>query len=126
LSSGFIEEALKTILREYARHTAVTTSGYVIKQLDYFRNPKTDYIRELVRAFDETWGDAFSAKIEGEFADAVDSIVNNRNRIAHGLDVGISYGTVSDYYRAACEVIKLIDDHFQVPRSMPRQRGNRR
>ena len=100
-------------MSDYARRTAVTTSNYVAIQLERFRNPKMEYISQLIGAFDQNWEPTFRQLVLGAPADSVDSIVNNRNRIAHGENVGISYVTIKDYFRDALTVIELIDERFQ-------------
>jgi hypothetical protein len=50
-----------------------------------------------------------AAETVGARKDAVDSVVNNRNRIAHGENVGISYVRIKEYYDRVVEVIELID-----------------
>jgi hypothetical protein len=103
---------VRTILGDYAKRTAVTTSDYVSKQLRSFRNPKYEEIMQVIIAFDKTWAEAFGSAANGAPSDAINSIVNNRNQIAHGENVGISYHTIKEYHDNAIKVIELIDDKF--------------
>lgn len=114
LSSGFIETSVRTIFADYARHTAVNTSDYVVGQLERFQNPKAETIAQLVGSFEKSWESTFRAEIEGAPADSLNSIVDNRNKIAHGENVGISYHTIEGYLRNATKVIELIDEKFRI------------
>jgi hypothetical protein len=66
-------------------------------------------ILQVCRAFDQDWAEHLAAETVGARKDAVDSVVNNRNRIAHGENVGISYVRIKEYYDRVVEVIELID-----------------
>lgn len=112
LCSGFIEVAIRTIFVDYARRTAVTTSDYVSRQLRGFRNPKSEEITQIIIAFDKTWSETFIREVDGAPSDSINSIVDNRNQIAHGENVGISYHTIKEYHDNAMKVIRLIDDKF--------------
>lgn len=113
LCSGFIEIAVRSILSDYAKRTASTTSDYVSAQLDRFQNPKSEAIAQLIGTFDKSWESVFRQRIEGAPFDSVNSIVDNRNKIAHGENVGISFHTLKGYFENAKKVIELIDERFQ-------------
>lgn len=111
LVSGFLEASLRIVISEYARKRATDDVGnYVESQLSEFRNPNMERILKLVRSFNPAWADELEATVEGEIKDAVDSIVSNRNIIAHGDDVGISFSRISDYYKRAVKVIDWLND----------------
>lgn len=114
LCSGFLETSIRTILSTYARSTAKTTSEYVSAQLNRFQNPKAEAITQLVAAFDKSWEESFRNKIAGAPADSLNSIVENRNKIAHGENVGISLVTLESYFSNAIKVVELIDERFHV------------
>lgn len=52
-------------------------------------------------------------RTEGELKDAVDAVIANRNKIAHGGDVGITYATIRSYYRNAVSTIEIIEEQLQ-------------
>ena len=100
LSSGLIEQATVLLLDAYARRRSGTqVASYVSSQLSRLQNTKFDDILTLLGRFDSTWREYFISNTPPEQKDAIDSIVNNRNQIAHGGQVGISLGTFSEYYR---------------------------
>ena len=110
LVSGFIEVSVQRIYGQYARAKAVpAVANFVETELKYFQNPKMGKILELTKSFSAEWEEALRKKVEGERQDAVDSIVDNRNRIAHGQDVGISFVVVKRYYESVVKVIELIN-----------------
>lgn len=67
-------------------------------------------ILQLLRAFNSTWANQLKSLTEGELKDAIDGIKANRDLIAHGENVGITYTTIHRYYQNALMVVELIED----------------
>jgi hypothetical protein len=110
LVSGFLETSVCAIYGEFARKAASPyVANFVKCELDSFQNPKMGKILELTRAFNPLWADELETATEGELRDAVDSIVANRNQIAHGRDVGITYTRIKNYYEGAIKVVDLVE-----------------
>ncbi len=66
-------------------------------------------ILQFVGAFSKDWAESIKSSTQGEIKDQVDSLVANRNRIAHGRDVGLSHFRLREYYRSALRVIELVE-----------------
>ena len=114
LVSGFIEIAVRETYSEYSKKQASTNvSNFVAGNLSRFRNPKMGRILEITGQFSEDWRLGLEGLTEGEQKDAVDSVVDNRNRIAHGENVGLSYSILKEYYRNVVKVVDAIEN--QIP-----------
>lgn len=110
LVSGYIEVSVREIVYTYAQNKSHEyVANFVQSNLKRLRNPKMENILQLVGSFSQTWRDSIQKSVEGELKDAVDSVVSNRNQIAHGGDVGITYGQINYYYNKSVEVIKLLE-----------------
>lgn len=106
LVSGFLENAITAIYVTYADKRATPyVINYVEAQLERFRNPTMERILQVSGAFNRDWRNDIEAKLSQEVKDAVDSIVNIRNQIAHGESTGITYATIKNYYD---NVLKLV------------------
>lgn len=111
LVSGFIENSVRAIYSQYAKNKANTNiANFVERKLDDLQNPKMEKILQLTGAFSAEWESTLRKNTEGALKDAIDSIVANRNNIAHGQDVGITYARIKDYYHKAFKVIKMIEE----------------
>ena len=75
-------------------------------------NPKAERLLIFVGFFDPNWRNQLEEYISGERKDALDSIVNLRNDIAHGKSVGITYDRIKRYYDNGREVVEFINDMF--------------
>ena len=111
LVSGFLENSISTIYIEYAKKKATPQIvNFVEKKLEKFQNPKMEKIFQLMDSFDKKWGDQLRTKTEGEIKDAVNSIVDLRNRIAHGKFVNTTYITIKNYYQSSKKLLDVIED----------------
>jgi|SRR5438552_7125557 len=110
LVSGFIETSVIAIYTKYAEDKSTKQiASYVERQLDRFQNPTMERILSLTYSFSTDWGHELKKATEGELKAAIDSIVANRNNIAHGQDVTITYARIHEYYKSAVKVIEMID-----------------
>lgn len=107
--SGYLEVSIRELLGRYAEQCAAKSiSSYVRCQLRFFQNPKTEPIIQLVTSFDATWGESLKEFVEEELGDAVNSIVANRNNIAHGIDIGITIARLRGWYDKSNEVLDFL------------------
>jgi len=108
--SGFIETAVRATYTAYARKKAAPyVANYACAKLGKLSNPKMQDICELTRSFNETWGNRLEKATDGDIKDAVDSIVANRNQIAHGRDVGMSFARVKKYYGSVVKMVEIVE-----------------
>jgi hypothetical protein len=114
LINGFLEVSVRSIYGHYARTKAAPfVANYVEKQLKDFQNPKMGKILDLTKSFNAQWEIDLKIATEGERKDSIDSIVDNKNRIAHGEWVGITYATIKRYYINALSVVELIEQQCE-------------
>lgn len=110
LVSGFLETSIRTIFASYASKRADTkVAGFVTAQLGFLQNAKMGNILELVGKFSAEWARQLEIKTQGKIRAAVNSIVANRHKIAHGEDVSLGLAGLKDYYKSAKELVKLIE-----------------
>lgn len=110
LVCGYVEVSLRDILQEYTRaRTSREVGRYVGRQLGRFRNPRMEGILHLVGGFSQDWAENIRTETQGRLKDHVDSLVANRNQIAHGENVGLSYTQLQGYYQSALTVIELVE-----------------
>jgi hypothetical protein len=67
-------------------------------------------ILELAGHFDSKWRECIFDKADIELKDAVDSVMAQRNLIAHGVNTGISYTRIKEYYKSIVKLVELIEN----------------
>lgn len=110
LVSGFLETSIRTIFARYSsERTHPRVAAFVTAQLGFLQNPKMGKILELVGKFSAEWAEQLEIDTQGEIKAAVNSIVANRNRIAHGEDVSLGMVGLVGYYKSAKKLVRLIE-----------------
>ena len=114
LVSGYLEASCRDIFGNFAKNqSSPAVHRFVARQLDQYYNLKADRFIQLANSFDPERGRKIEQDGEfGKLKDAVDSIVANRNNVAHGRDTGISLAVIKDYYERAGRFIRLIESAF--------------
>lgn len=114
LASGYLENAINYYFSEFARtksHEYV--SNYVKDTLKDFMNPKMAKILALTESFSKEWKEKLESFVEGERKDAIDSIVANRNNIAHGRQIGLTVTRMKRYFDKSQEVVDFIKERVK-------------
>ena len=118
LISGFMEQAVKEMLLEYASNNA---SPRIIKYVEgtwpESKNMKCDAIREILRNFDSNWEKNFENWLESnERKKEINEIISWRNAVAHGQEANarnVSLASVTQKFRIACDLVDFIDKLLQ-------------
>ena len=112
LVSGYLEISIRTIYQQYARtNSNPKVAQFVEKRLKGFQNPKMEKIVQLAYSFSPEWGLSLENSVKDKTSDAINSVVANRNQIAHGVQVGITIGNLQDYYLEVQRVVSIIKAH---------------
>ena len=113
LVSGFLESVVSDIAMDYCRsRSAPTVMSFVESRLRRPMNLNAEQLLRFVSAFNVDWRNQLEDFITGERKEALDSVVANRNNIAHGESVNLTYARIRDYYRYICQVVDFLEDLF--------------
>jgi hypothetical protein len=109
LLSGLIETTIRTVCGEHCSEKCeVRVANYVNSQLGLFRNPKWQSILQLLAQFDPDWRKSIEQRCTDEIKLAVDSVVNNRNQIAHGNQVQLTPHMVDEYAKSVFQFVAVV------------------
>ncbi len=110
LVSGFLENSVELCLSEYSKKRSDSaTANFVSAKLRGFQNPKMSAITDLLGAFKPEWRLELEEATQGQLSDSINSIVGNRNRIAHGESVSLSMSSLKAYYNDATTVVAVLE-----------------
>lgn len=112
LTSGIYEDVIKNILVEYTDKEKVSREirDYIYDQLKKsFRNPDFGNLTGLISKFSKKWENQIKIKVTEEQKESLNSIVNNKNLIAHGDNCTITFSNIKEYYYKSKEIIILLD-----------------
>jgi hypothetical protein len=107
-SCGYLEQVVVEVCRAYVRErSGGPVRTFAHSWLDRAGNPTPDRLGEFVGRFDSTMQEdllTFLADQDERLSRAVYFLVDRRNRIAHGLNEGISRAKALELKLVACEV----------------------
>lgn len=111
LCSGFLENAIGEIyIRFTVGKAADEVVNYTSSTLLKIMNPKVDRFVSTARAFNVVWGAELEMFIqENGRKEAINSIMTNRHKIAHGEDSDITIARLSDWFGKSIEVVEFIE-----------------
>lgn len=110
LSNGYIEETIRTIYGQYAVKTSHPhVASYVNRNLRSFQNAKSEKIIQLTYSFSNTWGHDLTMFMTEEMTAGIDSIVEIKNSLAHGGNIGITYRDLKNYWDNAIKVLDYLE-----------------
>ena len=103
LASGLIEESIRTLIMDFTKKNShIKIRQFVESNTQGITNCKTNRILEILRKFDQKWADDFLNEIQvkgrmnDEIRDSIDSVIDNRHKIAHGKNVGLRISTINN------------------------------
>ncbi len=111
LVSGFIETSARSLLISYAsQNSTPKVASYVSQQLKGLQNVNLEKLLQLFCSFSDDWRVKLETYTDDEMKNAVNNIIANRNNIAHGQHVGLTYTRVNEWYRKSLDLIQYIDE----------------
>lgn len=112
--SGYFEVAVKRVFAEHVRTQVpyAPINRYLAVSLKRLNTVDAGQLYTVAEAFDAEWKKSIKEYVRGGRAAAIDSVVSQRHRIAHGEDSTISHAHLVEYYRCVAEVVAYLDDHY--------------
>jgi len=113
LVSGYIETSVAEITMEYCRNRAQpNVSNYASRELSRLQNLKAERLLQVVGAFSPEWREEIENYIDGRRKDALNAVIDLRNKIAHGESVTLTYSRIREYDAAIQEIVDFLTDRF--------------
>lgn len=113
--SGFLENSVEVLLVEYTSQRANgKVSQFVSRELGQFQNPKFGKIADVLGKFSPDWKTNVESWTTEENKDAVNSVVANKNQIAHGQPTVISLATIKQYYERVVVFVTDLESRIVV------------
>ena len=115
LVSGFVETSVQSLLIAYAEEKSTPqVARYVSQRIKRLQNVKTEKLLTLFGDFNQAWREELDIMMNDEIRNAINSVVDYRNNIAHGQHVGLTYTRVHNWYKNSLDLIKYIEDDLVV------------
>ena len=112
IASGLVENAVRTSYMEFVKKTSsAEVSKYVSANFERMRNPSAVELKNIAGQFNDNWKEELTKYLnEDGRGDALSSLINQRNLIAHGRSSDITIRSLQEYFKKVQEIIVFVDD----------------
>jgi len=109
--SGIYEDCIEHLFIQRAGKKNDREMQNLIKTLidRHFRNPNYDKVKDLVKALDSEQAENVLREIDIRSKQALDSIVNNKNSVAHGKVSNATIGDIEGYHEDVLEIFEALE-----------------
>lgn len=112
--SGFVEEALKALVSEYARACANPyVHNYVSDQVSKVWGINRDKLQSVIQVINPDWWKELEENFQTEL-EALHSIGKTRDNVSHGGDQGVTKDTVTSYRDQVYVLVRQLEKFLDV------------
>jgi len=112
LCSGLLENAIQHVYVDYIKTETTSASiiAFTTTFLSKIQNPNAEKFRETAKNFKPEWGEHLKTFLQAEErSSAINYIIRERHRIAHGKDSDITLIRIKEYHSKAVELIIFLE-----------------
>ncbi len=110
-TSGYLENVTRILIANFCDGTSPQPiNNYIVKRTKYMSNLDYKRLKGLLSEFDLRWSSDFENKITDQQKSSLNSVISNRNNIAHGNQDSITYRDMVNYYRDIKDVCNILVD----------------
>jgi hypothetical protein len=113
LCSGFLENAVQAVYADYIKKetSSQTLISFVTTTLNKIQNPNAEKFREIAKSFKPEWETLLKSFLQDEErSSALNYIIRDRHKIAHGKDSDITLTRIRNYHLKTVEVIEYLEN----------------
>lgn len=112
LISGIYEDCVEHLIVQRAAKSNDKELENLIKMLidRQFRNPLYKKIKEIINALDPSYKSKLDSKIDTRSREAINSIVRNKNNVAHGKTSNATLNDIADYHKRALKIFDALEN----------------
>lgn len=109
LISGYLENVLKFLVANYSEGSSPQAiSAYVQNTMRSATNLSGEKLSKLLKRFDDDWEGDFLNIVSEQQLESLNSIISNRNSIAHGQQDNISYSLIGQYFSDVKQIVLIL------------------
>lgn len=109
-TSGLLENYLKSQIGDYVDTcSSKPTATFVKSKMKTFTNIDNRKLSSFLQSFHKDWLDKYENLIDDQLKSTLNTVISNRNNIAHGNPDNITYKAIEKYYEEIKQVINHLD-----------------
>lgn len=104
--SGYFENVLKVLISDYvSKSCSKESANYIISNTKRITNLSDEKLTDFLKSFSDKWTDDYNYAITDQHRSSLNSLISNRNSIAHGQQDSISFKIIEQYYHDLKEIV---------------------
>lgn len=109
-TSGLFESYIKSQIGDFADSTSAQPIAKHVKDKNkHFTNIDFRKLDGFLKSFSPDWGQKLESGLTPDLKSSLNSVISNRNNIAHGSPDSITFGNMKTHYTNMKKVIILLD-----------------
>jgi len=112
--SGTYEDCIEYLfIQRSGKNNDKEIQNFVKTLIDlHFRNPNYENIKKMVKALDSKYETILRDKIADKNIEGINSIVINKNNVAHGKVSNATIRDIKNYHKNALKIFKVLEEIF--------------
>lgn len=109
--SGYLENVIKILIVHYSDGSSPKeVSNYLQQDVKNITNLSGEKIDRILTKFSKDWSSKFAERVSEQQIESLNSIISNRNNIAHGQQDNISLSVMIQYYEDLKGIVIILKD----------------
>ena len=110
--SGTYEDCIEYLfIQRSGKNNDKEIQNFVKTLIDlHFRNPNYENIKKMVKALDSKYETILRDKIADKNIEGINSIVTNKNNVAHGKVSNATIRDIKNYHENALKIFKVLEE----------------
>jgi hypothetical protein len=109
-TSGLFENYIKSQIGDFADSTSAQQIAKHVKAKNkHFTNIDYRKLDGFINSFSTDWWEKFEKELNADLKSSLNSIISNRNNIAHGNPDSITFGNMKTHYENMKKIISILD-----------------
>lgn len=117
-ASGVYEDCIEYLFIEFAqKYGNLGIASFFTNMLDsHFRNPAFGSLKGLLRRINPEYGNELENRLKATpgSSDALDSMVNNKNAVAHGKPATATLGDVEKFHHQILPIFDAVEEILDI------------
>jgi RiboL-PSP-HEPN len=113
-ASGIYEDCIEHLFTEFAKKYGNAEIAFFMSKMLHlhFRNPEYGAMKGWLKHINSDYGDELDQKLISTVGckDALDSVVTNKNEVAHGKSCSATLGDVEKYHQRVLPIFDAVED----------------
>lgn len=111
LIAGYYEDSVEHLVEVRAGKSGDTDVQNFVRECVHrsFRNPNFEQINELIGHFSGSYKKALAELVNAKARTAINSIVTQKNNLAHGKPVTVTLGDVETYHNSSKPIFEALE-----------------